>query len=359
MSHQIIYLGRVKSVCDEFNGNRIRVKIPLDGQKEPEEGWPYAFPLLPKTIQTMPKVGEIVLIILANPKKRESTRFYIGPLISQPQKMYMDEAQLKDDPGSLLPMTTVSPLETTNHFVETFGSFPTVEEVALIGRKSEDIILKDDEINIRCGVRNEADGNENKSLIGNVLFNSVSPTYIQLKHRRNGETGKQNLINLVGGKINLISNDDAKKITDSMRNYNNVNVCGKEMINGLYHRDEMNNEIANSYYGSGVTGSFTSFDDKTLRLYYGNKDQKSQYDEMEYDELLVQLHRLPYGDVLVKILNIIKKAILTHKHSWAQEPPTTENVPELIQLMTWGTGSDPSNAPDLENLLLSDTVRIS
>ena len=44
-------------------------------------------------------------------------------------------------------------LATIDNFDETKGAFPNNDDIAVIGRKSEDVILKDGEIDIRCGIR--------------------------------------------------------------------------------------------------------------------------------------------------------------------------------------------------------------
>lgn len=332
---QNVYLGEVMSVADEYNGNRIRVKISLDGKDGKNGEFPYAFPLLPKTLQTMPKKGEMVIVFLTDGDVRNATRFYIGPIISQYQKMYEDNKSksIVDAPASLLPYSTASALETLNHFSSTFGSFPRVEDVALVGRKSEDVILKDDEINIRCGVRKNSDGSDNKNLIGDVIFNETDPAYIQLKYKRDN-IGKKNFINLVGGGINLMSNADAQKITNYMKNLNNVNSYNKEQA-----------EIKNAR---------TLQDD-------GEDEEiiKEIYPEEDYNQLLTKLHQVPYGDVLVQVLEVMRNAILTHEHKWAQEPPTSTNVPAITLLKSWGQATDDSTTVSLKKILLSDTVRIS
>lgn len=331
---QAIYMGVVTSICDEYSGNRIRVKLPTDGSVEPKEGYPYAFPLLPKTFQVTPKKGEMVIVFLTDPDSRDCPRFYIGPIISQPQKMYEDKVSILDRPTTLI-NSVASEMETIEHFRETFGSFPKLNDVALVGRKSEDVILKDDEVNIRCGVRNYADGSDNKSIVGDIIYNTSNPAYIQLKHRRGEGTMSNNLINFVGGGINLMSNQDAYDITTYMQNNNNVDTCVDEKINKL------------------------PLDDTEKADELTEVKSNASFAEPDYDKIMKKLHQLPYGDILVEILEIIRTAILTHTHRWAQEPPTTENVPSIINLQTWGQGSDLDNAPDLGDILLSNTVRIS
>lgn len=332
--NQSIYMGVVTSIYDEYSGNRIRVKLPIDSSVEPKEGYPYAFPLLPKTFQVTPKKGEMVIVFLTDPKSRECPRFYIGPIISQPQKLYSDKVSILDRPTTLINSVS-SEMETIEHFRETFGSFPKLNDVALVGRKSEDVILKDDEIDIRCGVRNHADGTDNKSIVGDIIYNTSNPAYIQLKHRRGEGLISNNLINFVGGGINLMSNQDAYPITTYMQNNNNIDVSTDEKISKLpWDDDKRANEL-------------------------NDKKANASFAEPDYDEIMKKLHQLPYGDILVQILEIIRTAILTHTHPWAQEPPTTTNVPSMTNLQTWGQGSDLDNAPDLSGVLLSNTVRIS
>lgn len=257
----IIKMGQVESVDDDADGLRIKVRLNQDGNKSVDE-LPYAFPLLPKTFQSVPKIGEGVFVISAKVNNSLSNRYYIGPIISQPQHQDYDSYNYGNGTAlSLLQGRSIEPLPKLSLNEETTGSFPNKEDVALVGRKSEDVILKDGEIDLRCGIRQNDTTN---NLVGNVIFNKINPSYLQLKYKRSLGYSKgqecDSIINLVADKINLISHND---------------------ING-----------------------FNLTDNKDL---IKNEDM---------DDIMSKLHELPYGDVLVKFLNIIRDAITNHVHPY-------------------------------------------
>ena len=90
MGDVVLKMGQVESTLDSSDGLRIKVRLAQDGMVGLNE-LPYAFPLLPKTIQTVPKVGECVLVVTSILGNNESNRYYIGPIISQPQFQYEDK----------------------------------------------------------------------------------------------------------------------------------------------------------------------------------------------------------------------------------------------------------------------------
>ena len=210
MDEVIFKIAQVESVDDFADGLRIKARMQQDhtiGTKD----LPYAFPLLPKTIYSVPKVGECVLITTSKIGNNQSNRYYIGPIISQPQFQYKDSYEYgRGSAISLLQGAEVKPLEKISNYSSTNGSFPNINDIAIVGRKSEDVILKDGEIDIRCGIRGKSEGDD--KLIGNVIFNQKDPTYIQLKHKNglvHGDNIEANgIINLVSDKINLISHQD-------------------------------------------------------------------------------------------------------------------------------------------------------
>lgn len=278
-----INIAKVESVYDDSDGLRIKARIIHDKKKEVM----YAFPLLPKTIQSVPKVGEAVLVIYSQAGNVNSQRFYIGPIISQPQFMEKAEYNLT----GYSPATTTlndsifEPLPKISNFASTDGAFPEKEDVALVGRHSEDIILKNNEINLRCGIRNKAISNDEvaQGLYGDIIFNSTNPAYIQMKYRR--QKGGESVINLVSDKINLIS-------------YKN------------------NPDIKDKYVHSSNDGK---------------RESEHLMKESEMDEIMEKLHPLPYGDKLVTILEEIRNAIQTHYHPFPGLPPIPT---QLLPMMT-------------------------
>ena len=236
--------------------------------KTPLSELPYAFPFLPKTFQSVPKVGEAVIIINAKLGNTNSNRYYIGPIISQPQHQYYDSHSYgRGTATSLLQGGSVEALEKISNYASTEGAFPDINDIAIVGRKSEDIILKDDEINIRCGIRQKS--NSSDELIGDVVFNKLNPSYIQLKYKRGiGRSKKQecdSVINMVADKINLISHQD---------------------VNGF--------ELT---------------------------DTKELIKTNDMDDIMAKLHQLVYGDILIKSLEKIRLALENHVHPYPGLPP--------------------------------------
>ena len=282
----IIHKGQVELVEEAAEGLRINARIDSDLWR-PLEELPYAFPLLPKTVQSVPKVGEGVFVFTEIAGNDKSQRYYIGPIISQPQ--FQEECSFAYGRGAALSLIDgglVGPEEKISNYSITNGSFPKANDVAVIGRGSQDLVMRENstgsnELDIRCGIRNDAiqqeDGtalNEDdaKRLKGKVVFNKEDPAYIQMKYRK-GLTSKSeqeasSITNIVSDKINIISNKDE----------NRFNVT----------------------------------------------DQESLIKEEELDEIMSKLHQIPHGDTLIKLLEIIIKAIVSHVHPYAGRPAIME-----------------------------------
>lgn len=249
------------------DGLRIRVELPNDDKKGNIESLPWAFPLLPKVFQSIPKVGEMVFVFASN-KLREQ-RYYLGPIISQPQYFTKCEGE---NAKTLIKGGQRNPLATISNSDDTRGAFPTSEDVAVIGRGAEDVILRYDEttkaseIQLRAGVRGEPFNSHNKDIVGNIIFNGTDPAYIQLKYKnglaRNENNEASSIINLVANRINIMSNKDTS--------------------------------IAHNL---------------------GDKD--SMISDEKMDEIMDKLHPIPMGDKLVDLLKIMKGSILYHVHPWA------------------------------------------
>ena len=282
----IIHKGQVELVEEAAEGLRIKARIDSDLWR-PLEELPYAFPLLPKTVQSVPKVGEGVFVFTEIAGNDKSQRYYIGPIISQPQ--FQEECSFAYGRGAALSLIDgglVGPEENISNYSITNGSFPKANDVAVIGRGSQDLVMRENstgsnELDIRCGIRNDAiqqeDGtalneDDTKKLKGKVVFNKEDPAYIQMKYRK-GLTSKSeqeasSITNIVSDKINIISNKDE----------NRFNVT----------------------------------------------DQESLIKEEELDEIMSKLHQIPHGDTLIKLLDIIIKAIVSHVHPYAGRPAIME-----------------------------------
>lgn len=263
----------VESIYSEesYGGLRIRAEVAGDNA-ENVNLIPWAFPLLPKVFQSVPKVGEAVFVFMQEDKggdKQSSQRYYLGPIISQPQ--YFSDCSKKDS-TSLLMSRILKPLQQIFNSDNTRGAFPNSEDVAVVGRGREDITLKYDnttkksEIDLRAGIRGEATNSDNPNMVGNVIFNGTDPAYIQLKYKQGLATGEKHqansIINLVANRINIMSNKDE--------------------------------DIAHNL-----------------------KDKDTLVTESKMDEVMDKLHPIPKGDDLVVLLELMRGAILHHVHPWA------------------------------------------
>ena len=268
----LIRICEVKSVYDDTDGMRIKVRLtPEDNHIALDKDLPYAFPLLPKMLHVTPKVGECVLLILATQGDSEGNRFFVGPVISQPQMMGKDPYNFTA--VSLLKgMNLLAPQVAPSTNPNVNGTLPKYDDIAFQGRKNSDVILGENELKIRCGF----ESTPNSPQPNNLFFNRLNPAYIQMKFFQtklksdNDEVGS--VVNVVGDKINLLS-----------------------------HVSTTNFELADP------DGPIT---DSVLM------------------EILDKAHPLPYGDVLVEFLQIFMKVFLTHTHPFPMDPPVYDRTME-------------------------------
>lgn len=288
-----------RTTPDGADGLRVRARL-FDDKPSPVSNVPWAFPLLPKMFQTAPKEGEGVIVFLMDERSQDSQRFYIGPIISQPQ--YQKYCS-KQDGTSLFKGSERKPLEKASKDDSTTGAFPSVDDVALVGRGSEDVILKyndttkTSEVDIRAGVRAEMLGTDKPSLVGNVIFNGVDPAYIQLKYKTAIASdyghSANSLINMVANRINIMSNLD---------------------------------------------GSIS----------HNLGDNETMVNESEIDNIMSSLHQVPKGDKLVELLNIMRECILRHVHGWPGKEQNGDSAGNIDKLIEYPIET-----------ILSDYVRIS
>jgi hypothetical protein len=268
MDEVVFKVGKVREVENVYSkegtdGMRVRAELSQDRTKKVED-IPWAFPLLPKVFHVVPKVGEAVLVFTDLSNNNVTQRYYIGPIISQPQYM---EYNGKDNALSNLKSGFFKTIERISNYDATRGSFPNNEDVAVVGRGSEDVTLKFDnaskksEVDLRAGIRKASAFGDN-ALIGNIMFNDVDPAYIQLKYKKNLARDVSSVANIVVDRINLMSNKD--------------------------------NNVSDSIH-----------------------DKDALVKDEDTDKIMERLHQVPMGDKLVELLEVMKGAIMHHVHPWA------------------------------------------
>lgn len=278
MQNYNVIQGVVVNNIDPYGGNRIQVRLgnTYDGFI-PEDELLYCTPLMPKLMHIIPKVDEMVLVFLQKNDSGKSNRFYIGPVLSQPQKYFHElnssARVFMDNPDDSDNMTLQKPDNGDN-----VGSVPDLNDVSLIGRDNAELRLKESEVRLMCGYKEDGQG----PVETNMKFNRVSPAFIQMQYntRRDPATiastkEYDSSITLFADRINLISR----------------------------HSD------------IGV----------------GELDNDELITEDKMNMLLKNCHPLVYGDKLTEYLKAFRTAFLSHTHPYSMLMPVQDsNVVNIL-----------------------------
>jgi hypothetical protein len=207
--------------------NMIRVRIEsnqYDQAITDDRLLPNCYPILPKHLNIVPKIGEVVFIMLLDPTDRYSDRLYLGPMISSRENLKED--RIDTTALSNLSISVTTPNVNLDTLKSVKGIFPNREDVSIQGRDNSDIIFKTNETLLRAG----------QHIQDNVLvFNDKNPAYVQLKFNTtlklndntnsefslgnppstdgfsNNKPIKGSVINMVADKINLIGHKDTDR----------------------------------------------------------------------------------------------------------------------------------------------------
>lgn len=192
----IINYGRVISTNDPYDSGRIKVRIKGMDDKFDDADIPFCEPLLPKFLNIIPKVDEMVKIILFNTDEPHGRREWVGPVISQ---VYNLKKEHYLNSTNTTEYGIGNPEEGVTKIPEAEGAYPTKEEIAFQGRDNTDMIFRDREILLRAGKFEY--GNNKKT-------NRKNPAYIQLNYTNNDT---DSVMNFVADKINFISHKGSPK----------------------------------------------------------------------------------------------------------------------------------------------------
>ena len=166
--NRTIFYGEVMSISDETDGGRIQVRIPELDNRTANNELPWCYPLMPKFFHVYPQVGEMVRIFLEDNKFPERSRFWLGSVISQPQKIGFDS---KFTALSTTNLGLTRPQKAPTTFPDADGVYPTKDDIAIVGKVNTDIILRLNEVHLRAG----------KHENGNVLkLNTENPASIDM-----------------------------------------------------------------------------------------------------------------------------------------------------------------------------------
>jgi hypothetical protein len=191
-----IYYGEVITIDDPTEGGRIKVKIPDLDNKTSNAELPWCYPVVPKFFHVFPKVGEVVRILIEDIKYPQRSRYWEGPIISQPQKISFDTSYTA---LSTTNMGLTSPEPATSTYPDADGIYPLREDIAIVGRVNTDIILRINQVSLRAG----------KHENGNVLkLNVKNPATIDMIYEPIKNTAEyySNVI-IQGDKIAILSHN--------------------------------------------------------------------------------------------------------------------------------------------------------
>lgn len=283
-------IGKVVSIEDDKAGDRIRVRLPNSDKNVDEVQ--YAFPLLPKHLHIKPKVGEAVMVfsIGDNPK---ANRFYVGPIISQPQRMNYDSY---DYTAMGLVGGNAKILPTTYNNASSLGSLATDDDIAIYGRKNSDIILGEDDVRIRCGVRLTDDKKDK------LEYNRSNPSFIKLKYHSP-----------------LITADSPSTWDKTQRKFLYTN---KETV------ESSANIVAQkiNLISTASLDPFTKVNSTDIKYPASkNKGNENLTDE-ELLKFINTAHPMVYGDELLNFLSILVNAFINHTHRFHQMTPVQDDT---------------------------------
>lgn len=254
----LLHIGVVEANLDASDAGRIKIRLKgIDDHITEINELPDVFPLMSKFIHVIPKIGETVWVMFPDKKNPFFNRVYIGPIISQPQNLRKDPHVISSTAG--LDGGFAGLKAAPSSFPESKGIYPNVGDVAIQGRYNNDILLKENEIQIRVGkfMQSTKDGEIPK-------FNKLNPTYIQLKQSKNQDEG--GVLNVVGSKINLLTHKDGSP-----------------------------------------------------RFNLG--DQDDMISDEQLSKILNEAHPLVFGDLLIEYLNLLKEAFINHVHAYNGTKP--------------------------------------
>lgn len=196
--NRTIYYGEVISTDDLTDGGRIRVRIPGLDDEISNENLEWCFPMLQKFFHVHPKPGEMVRIFIENMKYPQRSRFWLGPIISQLHRIDYDGIY---SALSTTNMALVQPDKAPSTFPDAKGVYPEKEDIAILGRINNDIILRGNETHIRTG----------KHFDGDVLrLNTQNPSILsQVFEDVGGEMRSSTVV--LSDKIAIISHDGRPK----------------------------------------------------------------------------------------------------------------------------------------------------
>ena len=295
-----VYPAVVVSIIDPTDQNRIKARIVVmengkikgaedgddyvnaagkDAFNRSNEKLQWCMPLIPEFLHVRPQIGEMVWVILENPKLTNAVRYWTGPIITSKYRLSYQKYQ---DAHAILSDSDILPNKISNKpGTDAFDGFPKDQEVALQGRGDADLILKNREALLIAGKFDEK-----TTSTDDFKLNTETPCFLQLTQTSTKEEDIAKKSTILGATLPQL-------ITDySQGNLQSTNI-------NLYSPIGSNRDAATA--GKYEINEYLKFFDNPL-----NKDGTITANS---------LHPIVFGDELVKLLDIMIKVILNHIHT--------------------------------------------
>jgi len=296
--------AEVVDINDPYDAGRIRVRIPvvdkdtsIQDQLLPFDkgGLPWCEPLLPKYINVVPELGQLVKIIVFNTNDKKMRRQYVGPVIGQqtPQdllKSTYDTSKIKVESEGYVGKWSANPGASDGDW----KIYPNKTDIAFLGKKNSDIILRNnsffDEIQLRVG---KIDPNSFNSTLNNpfkvspVVLNTTNPGYITINFTEASALPQESV-------------NDVYKSLNIQKDRSHVNIVA-DHINFISHFGE------------------------TPKILQGQNIREQINVEK------TKLHPVVYGDILWEFMFLMKNYVEGHIHKGSRrEPDGDRNKNDLI-----------------------------
>jgi hypothetical protein len=270
-------------ICAIIKGKDDSAKHRLDNARTKEEiasikNEIYALPLLPKYLNVFPKKNEIVFIFIQDDNKPYGERFWVGPIISQPQYLRIDDTVKNKSNLKYGGVAAPSPAPST--IPEANGVYPRKNEIAFQGRDNADLIFRSGEAILRAGkYKNEIPKETNIPVFNPKQAYFKLANNVSVKKNSDNSTTKGSVATMVADKLLLLTYDgrqnhfDEYKLTDGSNKDPNI--------------------------GYEIT-------EKTLL------------------EVLEKAEPAVYGNVLVSFMKLIKEFASNHTHPYSGLPPVRD-----------------------------------
>ena len=261
------YNARVTSIKDETNSGKIFAKIDgLDDKISITDIAIQASPLECGLIHALPKVNETVIVFIMDRELPHAQRFWIGPVISQPQFLNYDGERVAIKNA----LTDVG----WSTIADANGAYAKDDEVAYQGRDNADLLFRKNQATLRAGkfVENQQ-----------LKFNDKNQAYIKVQ-----------------------ANTTIEKTTGATTKGSDGTTKGSVAIS-----------VANKLLLISHGGKLNKI--KNLKVLTPNEE----ISETDLLNIIEGAYSAVYGEKLVELMQLLKNFVLNHTHAYPGLPPLT------------------------------------